>query len=55
VLSPVGKKRQVAVGAVGRDGLRVKVVGISKSGQRGAAAKAKLAAQHKPKKRSKRR
>jgi hypothetical protein len=55
VLSPVGKKRQIAVGALGRDGLRVKVVGISKSGQRGAPAKAKLAPQRKAKRHSKRR
>jgi hypothetical protein len=55
VLSPLGKKRQVAVGALGRDGLAVKVVGISASGQRGPATKAKLAAKHKPKRHAKRR
>jgi hypothetical protein len=55
VVSPRGKKRQVVVARLPKAvGLRVRVVGISKSGRRGAAGKAKLAprkAAQKPRKR----
>jgi hypothetical protein len=54
VLSPIGKKRQLAIAGLGKAGVVVKVVGISKNDVRGPAVTARLAAQ-KPKAKRRRR
>jgi hypothetical protein len=56
LLRPKGAKRTVTITGVGRNAaLRVVVTGLSATGRRGRAAKARLVPKRKPKKRTTRR